>query len=184
MCTHLTKEIPGFRAAPAAGTLKEWWLGMHSRFGIVFPQAPLTVEEIAADVKMEDRIHLEFKVKTQNLVSQQRESGGKEGGYKSSGSTAEEEEAAKEIVDGLSLLQKSLMGMSAKLKLPKRALICLNAAHTGCARAGGHHAHADVTVKPDLGTGGGTGEGAEGMPLRRTMTRFPDACGVKAGGAQ
>lgn len=65
MCAHLANEIPGFREAQAAGKLKEWWVGMHSRFGVVFPQAPLTAEEIGAGVKMEDRIQAEFKVSNQ-----------------------------------------------------------------------------------------------------------------------
>ncbi|KAF7976813.1 hypothetical protein HWV62_5682, partial [Athelia sp. TMB] len=65
MCTHLVAEIPAFRTAQAAGRLNEFWPAMHTRLAVVFPTAPLTDEEIAKGMRMEDKIHAELlKLKT------------------------------------------------------------------------------------------------------------------------
>lgn len=62
MSTHLEDEIPGFRTAQADSTLQDWWPCMHTRFSLIFPTAPLTPEEIAAGITMEDKIEAELKV--------------------------------------------------------------------------------------------------------------------------
>ncbi|KAF7974575.1 hypothetical protein HWV62_11950 [Athelia sp. TMB] len=61
MATHLTGEISAYRAAQASGTLHEFWPGMHSRFAVNFPVAPLTAEEIAKGKKLEDKILEQLK---------------------------------------------------------------------------------------------------------------------------
>lgn len=64
MSEHLQDEIPGFRVAQANASLPDWWPGMHTRFSVIFPTAPLTPEEIAAGMTMEDRIERELRVRS------------------------------------------------------------------------------------------------------------------------
>ncbi|KAF7983641.1 hypothetical protein HWV62_20586 [Athelia sp. TMB] len=62
---HLSEQLPAFKKAQANGTLEEWWPNMHTTFAGNFPIAPLTEVEIAAGVKMEDKIRKQLvKIKT------------------------------------------------------------------------------------------------------------------------
>ncbi|KAF7971012.1 hypothetical protein HWV62_22281 [Athelia sp. TMB] len=60
MRAHLESEVPAFRDAQASGKLAEFWPNMHTRFAGVFPIAPLTPQEIADGVKMEDKLREEL----------------------------------------------------------------------------------------------------------------------------
>ncbi|KAF7985864.1 hypothetical protein HWV62_43722 [Athelia sp. TMB] len=61
MVTHLQGKIPSFQAAQASNDLANWWPSMHSEFGQKFPLPQLTTEEIAAGVKIEDKLRDELK---------------------------------------------------------------------------------------------------------------------------
>ncbi|KAF7968820.1 hypothetical protein HWV62_29260 [Athelia sp. TMB] len=62
MVTHLKTKIPSFQKAQAANDLANWWPKMHSEFAQDFPQPPLTTEDLAKGLQMEDKLKQELKV--------------------------------------------------------------------------------------------------------------------------
>lgn len=62
MFVHLEQEIPDFQAAQAAGTLDEFWPNMQTRFNAEFSLPILTAAEVAAGVKLEDKLSKQLKV--------------------------------------------------------------------------------------------------------------------------
>ncbi|KZP16525.1 hypothetical protein FIBSPDRAFT_975600 [Athelia psychrophila] len=68
MFVHLEGEIPAFQAAQAAGELDEFWPNAHTRFRAKFIMPPLTEEEIAAGVTLEDKLAKERKRHSAKLL--------------------------------------------------------------------------------------------------------------------